>query len=180
MKHSLLLVSALLVACGPRAAEEPASESVEPSAGSEAEAPAGPRVTGTWAVGGTAFTPDVALAFPGENGSYEIRIASPAIDCAFARHRGTPPANLREVRIHELAWEPGTAVQSSGQSMTGQVVCAYDDADGQQNVMPNGTVTPGAAPSGPGAVGTIQLAVSDGEDPAQNAIEGEIDVTLCP
>lgn len=160
--------------CGSSSAStEGASETA--STGAEATAPAGPRVTGEWVLAGAPFVPDVALAYTNADGTYEVRLASPAIDCEYARNGGVPPDGLRMIHVHSLAWTPGGSMTSSGGALEGQV--AFDD--GMSQFLGNGTVTFGAVPSADG-VGTLTIAAGDGETPARHNANGEVDVTLCP
>lgn len=172
------LVCALLAACGSSAssehAAEPAATTPAASSGSEANAASSTvEMTGTWSIAGTPFTPANALTYTNPDGSYEVVLSAPAVDCDFVRHGGVPPADLRQVFIHYVRWNAGVAMTSSGGSMDGQVAFS----DGNNNYLANGTVTPmGEAPA-PGGTGRIAVAAS-----YENGSEGNGEVVLqaCP
>lgn len=188
----MLIGSCLLAgACGGASESEDEGSPFAATTGDEAPeqttepaAPAGPRSTGTWVVGGEPFQAESALVFE-RNGGWRVVLAAPAVDCTFAREGGVPPEGLRRIIIDLPSWEPGVAVTSSAGAVEGQINFHYEgpspfdpeaEPSPQQMIM-NGTTTPGASAPSPGAVATVTLATAD--EARTNVAEGEIDLTLC-
>ncbi|MGE0786288.1 MAG: hypothetical protein AB7S26_11415 [Sandaracinaceae bacterium] len=177
-----------LVGCG-GPSEPEAEPQDDTSAGDEQPSVNGarlavPRTTGTWIVNGQPFEPEVAFAYQDDDGAWQVRLAAPAIDCAFAREGGVPPDDLRQIRIHVPSWEPGATAASSSGDMVGQVVMAYDGESslypGQvmpMNTIVNGNTTATTAAPTAETVGTLTVAAAD--DERTNVAEGEVDVRLC-
>jgi hypothetical protein len=181
------LLFALAIGCGGARTSDvaevppanPSPGETAPVASVAADEPSGPRITGEWLVGGRAFVPEVAIAFANADGTYEVRLATPAIDCEFARNGGNTPADLRQIRVHSLRWEAGVPVQSSGGAIENQVAFDYTDPErGHSNWLANGTVTPGRPPSADSA-GTLEISTRDREDSRGNDAQGSVEVALC-
>lgn len=175
-------------ACGGASVSEDeppvAATTGDEAAPQDAAAPPGPRSTGTWIVGGEPFRAESALVFE-RDGGWRVVLAAPAVDCTFAREGGVPPEGLRRIRIDLPSWEPGVAVTSSAGAVEGQINFHYvgpspfdpEAEPSPQQMIMNGTTTPGASAPSPGAVSTVTLATAD--DARTNVAEGEIDLTLC-
>lgn len=189
VRNTWCALALILAGCGGAAAGSgSASEPAAPASTEVSSAPVEPQPapavvsTGSWTVGGQPFAAVVAVAVRRDDGHYTVTVASAPIDCAFARDGGVPPENLREVRV-ETTLEPGAALESRSDDANQQVIFVYDAPSSfepgrmtLQNTIAQGTFT---VLRREGASARLRLEAQDGMDATQNAVSGEVDVTLC-